>query len=342
MSKKSKKKVSIKGVDKEELDLLVSSLEGKLTVEALKHYPFEQLVIFRDTGVRQVKTPGGNWPYDRLRSIDPDDWSVSELKEWCSKKIFESPGTRISNIYDTIFKRWKMPRNWNYGQVADFILGGSPPEYSVSGLLMLDFRRDREPVEQLTYHEMCAILVKEIGYAGEHEKVVKELKRVTGIYEDDTLKRLLEHYRKGNYQMSNSVDLIKTVLRNRVALFKEYGDNITDATLGANLADIYNIMRVATKLEYNEFAECWKTALKYVFNHYDEAFSPDRIRRGWPYLQMSAGALEALDGLLVILVSTRDGRTRHIDSKSLNLDYLLRTIISDRERSNLRTFYQEQ
>jgi hypothetical protein len=85
----------------------------------------------------------------------------------------------------------------------------------------------------------------------------------------------------------------------------------------------------------------WRTLLKFVDNNYTGVFHPSQIRRGWPILNLSPGNVQALDRLLVLILTTRVPATRRQDVRQLQMDYILENISNQVERDNITSFYTE-
>lgn len=321
------------------IDRILIELEGKLPAKYLEEWGFEALKNFSVSGKRQVQTVAGNWPYDRRRSRDPFQWSVSELRDWAEGKIF--PGGRIKDsvAWDAIRVRWKLPSNWNRHLIKAYILEGKFPEYTFSGLLKEDFIRESSSITALTYNELMGIVCDEVTYSGNKDDVITQLHKNYGLHGANSINRAVEHYLNGNYQMSMESDQILAILKERVELFKKNGKNVTDQSLANNLTSLYNVLRRVAKMDYPDFAECWKVLLKYINDNYEVAFNPLRMRRGWNILALTPAAIGALDGILYLVEATRDPRTRFIASQAVNLDYALKNFNNPKEIENFRSFY---
>lgn len=318
---------------------ILTELEGKLPQSCLDTWGFEALKAFHDKGTRQFPTASGNWPYDRTRSKDPFVWTISELKDWISGLIFPSSKVRDSIVWDAIRERWRLPANWNRDQIKTFIFEATPPKYTFTGLLEVDHFRDICPLSQMTFNELMGIASGVVTYPGDMNDVKKQLSKNYSISSNLGLSRAIDHYLEGNTQMSNNVEQSLAVLRERVDAFKKNPRHVSDETLAANLTAFYNVVRRVSKLEYAEFAEMWKSSLKYMHDNADIAFGPTRLRRGWNLLELTPGAIGALDGILYMMEHTCDPGKRFINSRSLNLDYALRNINNVTELENFRTFY---
>lgn len=323
-----------------ELDVLLIELQDSMHPDELQHYSISALKKFRDTGVKQSRTPRGNYPCTRTRPSDLDLWSADELMDWLEGRI--KPRTSVSDedIYGEIYIRWCIPTNYTFEDARKFVLEFTLPARSPGGELVNDRRRESCKLEDMTFAMLCSICLGEVNTKHSSEDAYKRLKTNLRAASDEDVNIALEQYKNGRPLMTNKIEQILYTLDDRKKMFKQYGADLTDRTVADNQIIFYNHLRRIMKLEYAEFAESWRSLLRYVDNNYQELFVATRARRGWTLLDISAGNLATFDRLITLITGTRNGATRHQDVKHLKMDYILEFVLNSKERDNLLAFYQ--
>lgn len=326
--------------DISELDVLLTELQDSLHPEELKHYSLVALKAFRDKGLKQSRTPRGNYPSARTRPADLDLWTADELMDWLEGRI--QPSTLVSDddIYGEVYRRWSIPANYTYEDARSHVLEFTLPARVASGELVNDRRRESCNLEDMTFAMLCSIYLGEVNTKHSGPDAYKRLKTILRATSDDEVSVALEQYKNGRPLMTNNIEQILYTLDARKQMFKQYGKDLTDRTVADNQILFYNHLRRIMKLEYAEFAESWRSLLRYVDNNYQDLFVATRARRGWTLLDISAGNLATFDRLITLITGTRNGATRHVDVKHLKMDYILEFVLNSKERDNLLAFYQ--
>lgn len=328
-------------VELDELSSLLLELEDKLHPRELENYSTRSLREYKETGVRQTLTPRGNYKYSRVRSFDITNWSADELLDWAEGRIEAHPSVPESVLLDELYSRWMIPSNYTPADAKQFALNYVFPEAVASGELVNDRRREACALEDMTFAMLCSIRLGEVNTKYSTTEAHERLKVVIRSTSDEDVVAALEQYKSGRPLMTNNIEQVISVLDARKKLFKDHGAQLTELTIGNNQKALYNHLRRICKLDYAEFAEAWRSILRYVDNNYAELFVANRVRRGWGTLELSPGHLATFDRLLTLLVGTRNAATRHEDVKAFKLDYILEFIATGNERENILSFYQQ-
>lgn len=326
---------------KHDLASLMSELEGKLTSRELREWTYSSLVEFKETGNRVELSKRNNYKHSRTRPLDPSKWSVEELMDWLEGDVEGHRNTRKEAILEEIYLRWKIPSNFTEEAVYDLVINHKEPEATTNGVLKEDRRRKEAKLTDLTYTELCSIYIGEIESSYSKSEVKRRIMLISRILDDDLFESNIQRFKEGNKHMSSLSDQLIGVLESRKELYRKYGNRVTDEQLATNTVSFYNTLRTVTKANYAEFAETWRTLLKFVDTNYTGVFHPSQIRRGWPILNLSSGNVQALDRLLVLILTTRVPATRRQDVRQLQMDYILENISNQVERDNITSFYTE-
>lgn len=328
-------------VELSELDSLLLELEDKLHPRELENYSTRSLREFKETGVRQTLTPRGNYKYSRVRSFDITNWTAYELLDWAEGRIEAHPSVPENVLLDELYSRWMIPSNYTEEDAKRFALDYVFPDTLPSGELVNDRRREACELKDMTFAMLCSIRLGEVNTRHSTTDAHERLKVVIRSTSDEDVVAALEQYKSGRPLMTNNIEQVVSVLDARKKLFKDHGAQLTELTIGNNQKALYNHLRRICKLDYAEFAEAWRSILRYVDNNYAELFVANRVRRGWGTLELSPGHLATFDRLLTLLVGTRNPSTRHVDVKAFKLDYILEFIATGVERENILSFYQQ-
>ncbi len=328
-------------VELSELDSLLLELEDKLHPRELENYSTRSLREFKETGVRQTLTPRGNYKYSRVRSFDVTNWTAYELLDWAEGRIEAHPSVPENVLLDELYTRWMIPSNYTEEDAKRFALDYVFPDTLPSGELVNDRRREACELKDMTFAMLCSIRLGEVNTRHSTTDAHERLKVVIRSTSDEDVVAALEQYKSGRPLMTNNIEQVVSVLDARKKLFKDHGAQLTELTIGNNQKALYNHLRRICKLDYAEFAEAWRSILRYVDNNYAELFVANRVRRGWGTLELSPGHLATFDRLLTLLVGTRNPSTRHVDVKEFKLDYILEFIATGVERENILSFYQQ-
>lgn len=328
-------------VELSELDNLLLELEDKLHPRELENYSTRSLREFKETGVRQTLTPRGNYKYSRVRSFDITNWTADELLDWAEGRIEAHPSVPENVLLDELYSRWMIPSNYTEEDAKRFALDYVFPDTLPSGELVNDRRREACELKDMTFAMLCSIRLGEVNTRHSTTDAHERLKVVIRSTSDEDVVAALEQYKSGRPLMTNNIEQVVSVLDARKKLFKDHGAQLTELTIGNNQKALYNHLRRICKLDYAEFAEAWRSILRYVDNNYAELFVANRVRRGWGTLELSPGHLATFDRLLTLLVGTRNPSTRHVDIKTFKLDYILEFIATGVERENILSFYQQ-
>ncbi len=326
---------------KHDLASLMSELEGKLTSRELREWTYSSLVEFKETGNRVELSKRNNYKHSRTRPLDPSKWSVEELMDWLEGDVEGHRNTRKEAILEEIYLRWKIPSNFTEEAVYDLVINHKEPEATTNGVLKEDRRRKEAKLTDLTYTELCSIYIGEIESSYSKSEVKRRIMLISRILDDDLFESNIQRFKEGNKHMSSLSDQLIGVLESRKELYRKYGNRVTDEQLATNTVSFYNTLRTVTKANYAEFAETWRTLLKFVDTNYTGVFHPSQIRRGWPILNLSSGNVQALDRILVLILTTRVPATRRQDVRQLHMDYILENISNQVERDNITSFYTE-
>lgn len=325
----------------DELTQLQASLKDVLRQDELDHYTLDQLYDYVNNKKRQSPTPRGNFKISRTRSVDLDKWSVSELEDWIEGRIVAPELVSDEEIMEEIYLRWQLPSNWTHEAVRLHLTKHINPEKTKTGELMDDRRREACDLNDMTFSMLCSIYLEEVNTRHSSEDALDRLKTVIRATSDEDVDLAIEQYLSGRTLMTNKIEQLISILDTRKKLFKDFGSQLTEATIATNQKIFYNHLRDVCKLEYAEFAESWRSLLRYIDNNYNELFIATRIRRGWGSLDLSQGNLATFDRLLTLLIGTRNGATRYEDVKMLKMDYILEFVTNSKERENISAFYQQ-
>lgn len=320
---------------------LLSSLEGKLEKKALEEWPIKSLILFGETGERVSLTKRGNYEQSRKRSLKPSEWSVDELMDWMEGKLVGHRNTRPVDIWDEIYLRWGIPSNYTEEAAKEYAISGKVPESTDKGILVDDRRRVVADIMDLTYTELCSMYVGDVETDVEQSKLKRRIMTIARIVTDDHFNELINKFKQGEPNMSVLTSQILGVFEARKELYRKYGKRVTDEQLAVNTKAIYNNLRRVMKADYADFAETWRSILKFVDSNYATLFSPSQVRRGWAQLDLTGGNLYVLDRMLTLAVGTRNPATRRDDIRFYKLDYILEYVTNSKERENIIAFYTE-
>lgn len=333
--------VPVKVSKKVDLEALKVELRDLLTVRELDEWPVKSLLQFQKDGTRVPYSNRGNYRVSRIRSLNPSKWSVEELMDYLSGDVVAPEGLRDEAIMEEIYYRWKLPMNFTTEAVRDYVLNYQEPAVTEQGILIEDRRRPDTKLTDLTYAELCAIYIGDIPSEYPTSEVKRRIMMIARTLDDDQFDSLIDKFKNGDTHMSALSDQIIGILEARKELYRKYNNRVTDAQLANNTIAFYNTLRNVTKANYAEFAETYRTLLKYVDSNYSTIFHPTQIRRGWSSLQLSPGNVQVLDRLLTLMCGTRNPATRHQDAKQFQLDYILENVTNPKERENIITFYSD-
>lgn len=328
---------AVKGEDT--LESLAIELKDKLTIRELAEWTLKDQIIYKETGVKVKLSKRNNYKVTRTRPLNPSKWSIEELMDWLEDDVVSHPSVRTEAILEEIYNRWSIPSNWTEEAAKDYVINNKLPEETDRGVLKQDRRRKDIRLQDHTYAELCSMYVGDIESSFSQSEVKRRIMLIARILDDDKFDEIITKFKEGKTHMSSLSDQLIGVLESRKELYRKYGSRVTDVQLATNTTVFYNTLRTVMKAESAEFAETWRTLLKFVDNNYTGVFSPAQIRRGWANINLSVGHMQVLDRLLTLIMGTRVAATRRQDIKLYKLDYILENINNQKERDNIISFY---
>lgn len=310
-----------------------------LPEDALAGWDYNALYMYHLHRVQPEKTQRGNWSVDVRRQRALNDWSSDELLDWIDGSIKTPKGLVDDDLWDEIYKRFRMPGNWSVDAAKKYITTGERPEYTTQGVLKEDKTRDEKAVGHWTYLELRSALLGEIDSGFSKEELLEQLRKRLGLGDTYSGSRLLEQLPELPTEAHVDNVLLKSKLDEYKNAMTKNGDNLSGATAASYQVSLYKAIRAVMARETQDFFEGWNILLDWINENYSALFVDDKARRGWAQMNVSKQASSTFEDVLTLMIHTRKPGNRNTLAKVYSLDHVLRYVTSEEERSNVITYY---
>lgn len=314
-------------------------LAGKLSPEQLAAWSTEQLNDYKEFGLQPALTIRGNWPYDARRGHDLKSWDASVFLDFLDGLIILPKSISEDEIYDEIYRRYRLPANWPIDDAVTYIKTGVKPAYTSNNVLVKDRTRDIKTLSQWTFLEIRTALMGEIESKFSKEELVGALRSRLGLSESYSAARLLESLNDTATEASVDNVLLKSKLDEFLAILTKDQRFLTDATVGKAHVMLYRAIRKVMQRDPQEFNEGWIIILDFINENYNKAFHPLIARKGYNFMELSAGNAATYEDLMTLMIHTRAPGSRVTNAKLYKLDQILRHVKVEAERMNVINFY---
>lgn len=312
---------------------------GKLTVDEIEASSRSVLLKYLNEGIRQTRSKRGNFPIDVRRPDNIKLWNATVLTDWLEDYIILPTGISTEQVWDEIYRRYKIPGNWTHDAAKDYVLTGNSAAVGPSGILIRDRQRDAKTLDQWTYFEVKCALLGEIKSKFSQSELVRQLRRRLFLNETFSEERLLKGLNETPMEATVDNTLLKTKLEEYKKHMSRYGQHLTEESAAQAQTMLYNSIRQVMAREYAEFHEGWTILLDFINENYNGIFTPEKARRGWGSLKLNGKARMFFENILTLMIHTRSVVNRRNEAKLYNMDYVLQHVPSERERNNVVTFY---
>lgn len=322
---------------------LREELRNVLPDVALRSWPTSALILFKKTGAWPSKTKRGNLFEDIRRTSIVRDWTVSEVEDWIDGEIKTPDNLDDEQIFDEIYRRWKLPNNWTHEDAIANIRsnGVVVPAVTKDGVLINDRIRSIAPVSQWAYADLRAALSGDIEATASKEELVSQLRKRLGLSETFSAEILLEDIKDSPTEATMDNVLLKAKLDEyRTAMSK--GQYLTEQSAADAQYMLYQTIRSVMQRPATDFAEGWLILINFISDEYNRHFNPDVARRGWSKVPLRGNALATFEDLLTLLIASRDPRQRRNIKAVCVPETVLRFIPNETERQNVLNFYHVQ
>lgn len=320
---------------------LRQKLIGKLEADALAAFDSASLTLFDEKRVMPNKTSHNEWPVDIRRTKNMNTWTDGALVDWANGEIKTPPAVTAEALHDELYRRYRLPGNWTEAAAIEFINTGKKPEATASGVLLEDRTRSAAPLHHWTFKEIKAALLGEIDTLNHAtEDLVKVLRQRMGLSNATSQENILASLTNGTDEASMDNTLLDAKLNEYKQAMTSKGANLSADTASKAQVVLYETIRKVMGRDPQAFHEGWLKLLNFVNTEYNVLFTPEKARKGWSMMQLSATAGRTFEDVLTLLLNTRHPATRAADARQHNIERMLK-YVTEHERQNVIGFYQQ-
>lgn len=312
----------------------------KLPDDTLASWDYGTLLTYHENRLMPIKTQRGNWPVDVRRDRGMKNWNSTELLDWLSGDINKPKSVLEEDLWDEIYKRFRIPGNWSHEQAKAFIQDDVKPEYTESGVLVEDSSREQKSISNWTYKELRSALLGDVKSKFTQEELLEQLRKRLNLSDNYSGSRLLESLPETPTEANVNDTLLSSKLDEYKNVMLKNGTNLTPETAGQAQVMLYKAIRSVMAREPQSFHEGWNIILDFVNANYSQLFTDEKARRGWAQLgTLSKAAISTFEDILTLIIQTRAPGNRAQAAKLYSLNQILRHVTSEDERNNIVHYY---
>lgn len=310
-----------------------------LPSDTVAAWDYNTLYMYHLKKLVPEKTLRGNWPVDIRRTRTMVDWTSDELLDWLEGTVKAPKSVVESDLWDEIYKRFRMPGNWPREAAKRFALTGERPAYTQNGVLVDDQSRNEKQIGNWTFLELRSALLKEINSDFTDEQLVEQLRLRLGLSQNFSETRLRESLPEMPTEANVDDMLLKSKLDEYKQTMSKSGRALTETTAAQCQGFLYKAIISVMAREPRSFNEGWNILLGWIDENYNLLFTEKLARRGTSRLAMSPTAAATFEDLLTLMIHTRKPGNRAEAAKLYSLDHILRYVTSEEQRANVIAFY---
>ncbi|MGG4591777.1 hypothetical protein ACLPJK_26320 [Pseudomonas aeruginosa] len=312
--------------------------------DTFAHWSDDEIYRYLKEGTAVNQTASGLWPNDPVRArLSAREWSNAEMVAWLKGEIEPTRRAPHNALVNALHVKYRLDPAWSFAEIRRYVLEGTLPPKTSTGVWVNDCERDDKPVGQWTTAELIAYCRGEI-HAGTQqtddviiEHVCDRFNYPRGL-SSNQVKQLVGTLKKEPVNMS--LDFITTGL-------SEYKQVMDIARLsnereqGVAQGKLYRIIMRTTMLEGADFIQGWSKILAFFHAHARTLFAVENRTRGWGYLDMADRDRQNFERLinLLALTASPSGRKAALRN-SVRLDYSLKNLRNQKAQQRIVAFYE--